>query len=62
MSSQSRVGPRHAAAGAAFRGLLNHEKFPMLSVGSKPQHDEGVGLADPFCEPDGTPETGIYTD
>ena len=62
MSSQSRVGPRHAAAGASFRGRLNHEKLPMSSVGSKPQHDEGVGVADPILRADGIPETGIYTD
>jgi hypothetical protein len=34
----------------------------MLLVGSKPQHDEGVGVADPILRADGIPETGIYMD
>ena len=62
MSSQSRVGPRDAAAGASFRGRLNHEKLPMSSFDSKPQHDEGVGVADPILRADGIPEMGLYTD
>jgi len=62
MSSQSRVGPRHAAVDASFRGRLNYEKLPMLSVVSKPQHDEGVAVADPILRADGIPEMGLYTD
>ena len=62
MSSQPGVGPRSAAAAASFRGRLNYEKLPRLSVGSKPQHDEGVGGADPILRADGIPETGIYKD
>ena len=62
MSSQSRVGPRYAAAGASFRGRLNHEQLPMSSVESKPQHDEGVGVADLILRADGIPDFGLYAD
>jgi hypothetical protein len=62
MSSQPCVGPRRAAGGASFHGHLNHEKLPMSSVGSKPQHDEGMGVADPILRAGEIPEFGLYTD